>query len=93
MEKRLTVKMSSKHSPSSIPTLGVEKQKSFKLDADTSAVEEKQKSFKLDADTSAVEEKQKSFKLDADTSAVEENSPKPGTPPKIYSRVSLHGPL
>jgi len=77
MEKRLTVKMSSKHSPSSIPTLGVEKQKSFKLDADTSAVEEKQKSFKLDADTSAVEE----------------NSPKPGTPPKIYSRVSLHGPL
>ena len=61
MEKRLTVKMSSKHSPSSIPTLGVEKQKSFKLDADTSAVEE--------------------------------NSPKPGTPPKIYSRVSLHGPL
>jgi hypothetical protein len=61
MEERLTIKMSSKHRLSSIPTLGVKIHKSFNLDADTSAGEE--------------------------------NSPKPGSPPKISSRVSLHGPL
>jgi hypothetical protein len=36
---------------------------------------------------------QKSFNLEADTLTVEKNCPKPGSPPKIYSRMSLHGPL